>query len=655
MKRLVTLFGLAFLFFCTPVKAQFSKYVVRFKDKGGTPFTIANPSAYLSAKSIARRTKQGIAIDSTDLPITPRYLDSIRSVPNVTILNSSKWLNQVLIQTTSAAALAKIQTFPFVITSDPVSARFAGPVNPTSDISAAKLQVTFNTVPTNTQRQQNTQQTLIDYGNATAQVRIHNGDFLHNWGFRGEAMNIAVMDAGFSGYNINPSLDSLRINNQIKETWDYVAGNATVEDDHPHGMYCMSIIGVNKPGLMVGTAPKANFYLYRTEDVASEYPIEEQNWVAAAERADSLGVDLFTTSLGYITFDNAIFNHTYAQRNGNTAMMTIGGDLAAKKGIIVMNSAGNNGNDPGDGKFIAVPADGDSIVTLGACNTSGLIGNFSAWGPNSAGLLKPNLTSVGVGTSFIGVGGNPSNGNGTSFSCPNMAGLITCLLQAFYEGGNMEIINAVQQASDKFSTPDARYGYGIPDMKKAFVLLLKRRYSSIVTLNANCITQLLVNVKASSAMQFELERRGPGDPAFSVVKRFNSASSAFTAVPFTLRDTLSYQSTGAVAYRLKHIIGTDTSFYYDVPSVFITQPCGNDKIVIAPNPVKNNLSVTVGTLLNLSSIAVRISESSGRTVYIQNNAPNNININTQRWAAGVYLVEIIGDGKTIATKRVIKE
>lgn len=655
MKRLVTPLLVALLFFCVPAKAQFSKYVVRFKDKGGTPFTLANPSAYLSAKSIARRTKQGIAIDSTDLPITPRYLDSIRSVPNVTILNTSKWLNQVLIQTTSAAALTKIQSFPFVITSDPVSARFAGPVTPVTDISAAKLNVVLNTDPGNNQRQQNTTQTQVDYGNSTAQVRIHNGDFLHNWGFRGEAINIAVMDAGFSGYNANPSLDSIRLNNQIKETWDYVSGNATVEDDHPHGMYCLSIIAVNKPGLMVGTAPKANFYLYRTEDAATEYPIEEQNWVAAAERADSLGVDLFTTSLGYITFDNPVFNHSYAQRNGNTALMTIGADLAAKKGIIVLNSAGNNGNDPGDAKFVAVPADGDSVITVGACNTLGAIGNFSAWGPNSAGLQKPNITSVGIATSFIGVGGNPSNGNGTSFACPNIAGLIACLVQAFNETGNMEITNAVQQASDKFSAPDARYGYGIPDMKKAFVLLLRKRYSVNASLQAGCNMQVQLNVKANSAMQFELERKGPGEPGFTVVKRFNGTTAAFAANPMVITDALNYQSTGAITYRLKHIIGTDTSFYYDAFTVNLTQPCGNDKIVIAPSPLKNTLSIAVGTLLNISSINLRVTDASGRTVYVQQNASNNTSINTQKWPAGIYIVEVMGDGKTMATKKVFKE
>lgn len=654
MKQFVTLFGILFLFFCTPVAAQFSRHIVKFKDKNGTPFTLASPQAYLSAKSLARRQKQNIAIDSTDLPITPRYLDSIRSVPNVTILNTSKWLNQVLIQTSSAAALTKIQSFPFVLQSAPIGVRL-GPVQPVSEISQAKLAFTSNTHTGDVQRPQHTEQTLLDYGNATNQVRMHNGDFLHNWGFRGENITVAVMDAGFFGYTTNTGIDSLRINNQIKGTWDFVTGNAQVDEDHPHGFYCLSIIGANKPGQMIGSAPKASFYLYRTEDAATEYPVEEQNWVAAAEMADSIGADLFTTSLGYINFDNSGFDHSYAARNGNTAIMTIGGDLAAKKGIIVFNSAGNNGATGTDGKYVAVPADGDSIIAVGACNTSQVIGNFSAWGPNSAGAIKPNVTSVGVGTSFIGLVGTPTNGNGTSFSCPNIAGLTTCLLQAFYETGNMDVTNALQQSSDKFSAPDGRYGYGIPDMKKAFVLLLKKRYAISSILSADCIAQLQVTAKSSAAMQFELERKGPGENVFSVVKRFNGPTPAFTLQPMTIRDTLNYQVAGAVSYRLKQIIGADTSFYYDTYNINLAQPCGNDKIVIAPNPVKDNLKVVIGSLLNIASAAVRVTDGAGRQMYAQQNVSGAITIDARKWAAGVYVVEVFGDGKVIATKRVVKE
>jgi serine protease AprX len=652
MKKLFTLCAGISLLACSSVHAQSSRHIVKFKDKNGTPFTLANPQAYLTQKSIARRVKQSIAIDSTDLPITPRYLDSIRSVPNVTILNTSKWLNQVLIQTTNAAAMAKIQGFPFVAQLAPIGARL-GPVQPESEISATKLKVTIN--GTGNQRTTQTEQTNIDYGNATAQIKMHNGDFLHNWGFRGENITMAMMDAGFFGYLTNTGIDSIRINNQVKGTWDFVANNDQVSEDHPHGFYCLSIIAANKPGQMVGTAPKADFYLYRTEDAATEYPVEEQNWVAAAERADSLGADIFSTSLGYLTFDNPAFNYSYAARNGNTAIMTIGGDLAAKKGIIVCNSAGNNGGTATDGKFVAVPADGDSVIAVGACNASQVIANFSAWGPNSAGAIKPNITSVGVGTSFISVGGTPTNGNGTSFSCPNIAGLITCLLQAFYESGNMEITNAVQQSADKFSAPDARFGYGIPDMKKAFVIMLKRKYNTVSVLNANCTAELQFNIKGSAAMQFELERKGPGDNNFFIIKRFNVNSADFRFNTVAIRDTLNYQTGGGVSYRLKHIIGTDTSFYYDTQVLNLVQPCGNNKIIISPNPVKDNLKIVIGATLNLSNPLVRITAGDGKVIYKSAIGSGSNNINARGWAAGVYVIEIISNKEVVAIKRVVKE
>ncbi len=169
----------------------------------------------------------------------------------------------------------------------------------------------------------------------------------------------------------------------------------SVTEDHPHGLYCLSIIGANKPGQIIGSAPHAKFYLLRTEDAATEYPVEEQNWVVAAEFADSAGVDMITSSLGYADFDDPVFNHSYAQRNGNTAMITIGADLAVKKGIIVTNSAGNSGGQAGEAKYVSVPADGDSVFTVGATTVTGIMAGFSSWGPNGAGRTKPNIVSVG--------------------------------------------------------------------------------------------------------------------------------------------------------------------------------------------------------------------------------------------------------------------
>ncbi|MEP6617128.1 MAG: S8 family serine peptidase [Ginsengibacter sp.] len=457
---------LVLLFCITSSHAQFSKYIIRFRDKAGTPYSINNPSQYLSAKSIERRTKQKITIDQSDLPITPRYLDSVRLAGNVTILNSSKWLNQVCIFTTDAAALAKINSFSFIENEQPLMRMRAGHAS-----SNNKFNEQVNTTTTTTAIQQAND--FYNYGNTFPQIHIHEGEFLHNSGFHGEGMLLAIMDAGFYHYQSISAFDSVRANHQIAETYDFVNNETSVDEDHPHGMECFSIIAGNIPGQFVGSCPKATFYLYRTEDAATEFPIEEQNWVAAAERADSIGVDVFSTSLGYTTFDNSIFDHTYADMNGNTTIIARGCDMAAKKGIISVVAAGNEGTS--GWHFIGTPADADSCVSVGAVDNTGVPANFSSYGPSSDGQIKPTVASVGLGTAIITPSNVPAFSNGTSFATPNMAGLITCLWQAFPDFTNMEIIEAVKRSSSMYTNPDDRIGYGIPDFHKAFDDLTSKR------------------------------------------------------------------------------------------------------------------------------------------------------------------------------------
>lgn len=460
------LIAIAIFFFAKPSSAQFTKYIIRFKDKSGTPFTISDPSKFLSARSIQRRIKQHIAIDKTDLPITPSYIDSVRLAGNVTILDKSKWLNQVCIQTTDAAALAKINGMPFVISSQPLMR----PVNmqaPRDD----KFTEQINSITT---AQSATGATdFYNYGNSTQQIHIHEGEYLHNKGFRGEGMLMAILDAGFYHYLTLPAFDSVRNSNQIAETFDYVNNEISVDEDHPHGMQCFSIIAGNIPGQLVGSSPKAKYYLYRTEDAATESPVEEQYWAAAAERADSIGVDVISTSLGYSTFDNPTFNHTYADMDGNTTIIAKAADLAAKKGMIVAVAAGNEGNN--SWHYIISPADADSVLTVGAVNSSGVPANFSSYGPSADGRVKPTVASVGVATALSLTTGTIGAGNGTSFATPNMAGLITCLWQAFPEFSNMEIIEAVKKSSSIYNTPDDRIGYGIPNFHIAYDDLEQQR------------------------------------------------------------------------------------------------------------------------------------------------------------------------------------
>ncbi len=312
-----------------------------------------------------------------------------------------------------------------------------------------------------------------NYGQTKPQIDIHKGAFLHENGYRGRGMVVAVLDAGYRGYLTNPALDSLRNGNRIMATWDFVMNEASVNEDDAHGLYCLSIMASNRPGLLVGTAPEASYLLFRTEDAFSEYPVEEHNWAVAAERADSLGADLITSSLGYSTFDDPSYNHRYADMNGNTTTVTRAADMAVAKGMIVTNSAGNEGASPW--KFITPPADGDSVLAVAATNSNRLVAAFSSYGPSADGRVKPDIASVGSGTIVANTLGQPAAGSGTSFSNPNIAGLIVCLWQAFPEFRNTEIADAVKRSSDRWMNPDDRTGYGIPDMKAAYEWLERQR------------------------------------------------------------------------------------------------------------------------------------------------------------------------------------
>ncbi|TDH26451.1 peptidase S8 [Segetibacter sp. 3557_3] len=450
------------LFFAAAVSAQYPKLIIQLRDKGDNTFSISDPSKFLSARSLERRARQKIGYDSTDLPVSFRYIDSIRLAGNVTVLSTSKWLNQVLVLSTDAAALAKIQSFPFVRSVTGVGFRVRGTQDPVDDKFTEEIKSI-----TRSGTEQKTQGDLINYGNSYSQVHIHEGEFLHNKGFRGENKLITVLDAGFAQYKSVTAFDSLRQNGQILGERDYVAFDNSVNEDDSHGMYCFSIMGANWPGRMVGTAPKASYWLVRTENATGEYPIEEHNWVVGAEFADSTGSDMISSSLGYYDFDAPAFNHSYADFYRNTTPVTKGASLAARKGIIVMNSAGNEGNN--SWKYLSFPADADSVCAVGAVNNAGQIANFSSYG--YPGKIKPNIVSVGAGTVIAGLNNQPQTGNGTSYANPNVAGLIACLWQAFPNLTNMKILDAVYKSADRYTSPTDRYGFGIPNFRKAYVAL----------------------------------------------------------------------------------------------------------------------------------------------------------------------------------------
>ena len=445
---------------------QYNKYIIRFIDKYNSPYSLSNPSAYLSQKAIDRRTRYSIAFDSSDLPVNPSYVQQVLAQGKVSLLSTSKWLNQLLVYCPDPATMEAIGKLAFVTKSQAVGNIAAGTVLPTYERFEEQVETLSGAANVQSSMEDN-----FNYGSSYDQVNMHNGEFLHNKNFTGSGITIAVLDAGFYHYKTLSAFDSMRLNGQVLGERDFVDFDNSVDEDNSHGMYCLSIIGANVPGVMVGTAPKANFWLLRSENVNSEYPIEEHNWVVAAEFADSAGADMITSSLGYYVFDDPSVNHSYDDFYANTTMSSQGAAKAAAKGMIVTNSAGNEGNN--SWHYIIFPADADSICTVGAVNSTGQIAPFSSYG--YPGRLKPNVVSVGSGTTVFGTTNVPVTGSGTSFSNPNLNGLIACLWQAFPQYNNMTILDAVYKGAGGYSHPDDVYGYGIPDMKAAYLILKKKQ------------------------------------------------------------------------------------------------------------------------------------------------------------------------------------
>lgn len=665
MKFLYLFFSLAMFPSFTVLHAQFTKHLVQLTDKKGSPHTLTNPSTYLSSKSILRRTKQNIAIDSTDLPIIRAYVDSLRNIPNVTILNYSKWLNQVLIQTNDPAALQKINSLPFVKTSRPIALipkpnddeiinkRFKETITPLPDRSLVNQRAGQN-------QQSGTSGNNFNYGNNFKQIHIHEGEYLHNLGFTGSNVTMAFLDAGFFGYKTNPAFDSVRLQNRVLGEYDFVKNEQSVNEDNIHGMYCWSTVAANRPGSIVGTAPHAKFWIFRTEDAATEYPIEEQNWAVAAEFADSAGADMISSSLGYIDFNDPSFNHQYAQRDGNTTLITIAADLAAKKGMIVMNSAGNSGQSTNSNKYVACPADGDSVVAVGATDVNGNIATFSSWGPNGAGKLKPNIVSVGLGTIVSNTAGVPVSGNGTSYSNPNVAGLIACLWQAFPEYSNMEIIGEVQKSAHKYNNPDDRYGYGIPNFRKAFYSLLGRSFSGNIV-SAGCTISINWKSKDNKTMKYEVERRTSTDTGFVKIATLTSGSDSFALNSYTYKDVLiSGSPSDPVSYRIKQHVTADTSVIMYANTFQLSEICTvGDRLIVRPNPFNEQIKVVIGTTQQVGKLSVTIVDMKGRTLYQYQGSktPGNmyLDIPSVSLPSGVYILTVRDGKKILFTRRLVKQ
>ena len=448
MRKLISFLAIALLATGASAQQDTLKYRISLKDKAATEYSLKKPEKYLSAKAIERRRKQNLPIDSTDLPVCRKYIDEIRK-QGVKIVVTGKWDNFVTVSCNDTTLIDRIAALPFVLSTEKVwISPGAGKPSMATERDSVLNQPTIH--PDSI------------YGRAITQIQMSNGDKLHEAGFKGQGMTIAVIDAGFHNVDKITAMQNIR----ILGTKDFVNQQADIFAESSHGMSVLSCIGMNRPDIMTGTAPEASFWLLRSEDEYSEHLVEQDYWSAAVEFADSVGVDVINTSLGYYSFDDKSKNYKYRDLDGRHALMSRQASHIADKGMILVCSAGNSG--AGSWKKITPPGDADNVLTVGAIDKRAVLATFSSVGNTADHLVNPDGVAVGVGSDGIRTDGNQGRANGTSFSSPIMCGMVTCLWQACPTLTAKEVIELVRRSGDRAGFPDNIYGYGVPDMWKAY-------------------------------------------------------------------------------------------------------------------------------------------------------------------------------------------
>lgn len=449
----VTLWLLPFL-----VEAQ-DRYAVFYKYKPQDGLNLDQPQDFLTDRALLRRAKEGVAVDSTDLPVTQRYVDEVYQLSHY-ILYQSKWLNASLIVTDMEGAKS-IAELPFVEKVELVGKGYIP--NPNARIGRRLfVSATAKVCPPGgkAERTLAAQELPSDFQNSLLGI-----DFMHEEGFKGKGIRIGVFDAGFPGTDNASPLSHLLSNNQLVAQKDFVRPwNQNVFTDNQHGTNVLSLIAAVETESFIAGAPEAEYFLAMTEEVATEYRIEEYNWLRAAEYADSIGVDIINSSLGYYDFDDPEMNYSSGQLDGKTAVITQAANIASSKGILVVNSVGNYG--PSEPSILA-PADSPNVLAIGSVNQSLEVSNFSSRGPTGDGRIKPDLAAFGNGVALLRSNGNVGFANGTSFSAPQITALAAGLWQAKPEWTRAELIENLLRSASQYENPDNLLGYGIPNFREA--------------------------------------------------------------------------------------------------------------------------------------------------------------------------------------------
>ena len=429
------------------------KYRIRFIDKADSPYSLSRPEEFLSEKSIERRIRLGIGFDELDLPVNQTYIEQVLALGPGILHHKSKWFNSITVITEDSTWLEEVRLLPFVaeVRSIPtgLQSEFRDKLITDADLPGTeRMSILCDTFPV--------------YGKAWRQTEMLNAHWLHSLGYMGAGVDVAQFDAGWSRTDILPAFERLRSEGRIKMTRDFVwSDNPNVYTYNSHGTSVLSIMAAWLPGEMVGAAPEANYYLFRTEDPFSEFPVETDNWAVAAELCDSIGIDIINSSLGYSLFDDVSYDFSYDDMNGENVRCSIAAGIAARKGILVVNSAGNSGDDPW--RYLTAPSDAEGILAVGAADAQENHAWFSSYGPSADGRVKPDVSAMGAATAYAAQDSTIRTGNGTSFSSPLIAAASACLYQAFPAAPSTQLRDAVIRSASDYAAPTDSLGYGIPD------------------------------------------------------------------------------------------------------------------------------------------------------------------------------------------------
>lgn len=433
-----------------------AKYLVLLRDKANSPYSVSKPEQFLSARSIQRRQKQNIAVLERDLPVNPAYITQLQQAGGK-IWFPSRWLNAVLVEA-SDATIATIQTLPFV-----KGLEFGRSLDKNQSITEPRVKSVSKFGSARLAAD------TLNYGSSINQITQIGADKMHQKGYHGEGMLIGVLDAGFLNANTVSFLKPLFDEKRVLATYDFVAKETNVYEDDAHGLEALSAIAATADKQLYGTAYKASFVLLRTEDAPTEKQIEEANWLFGAEYADSAGVDVISSSLGYTTFeDTPSASYTYKNMDGKTALCTRAAQIATETGIVVVVAAGNDGDLPWH--YIGAPADAASVLAIGAVTQTGQRASFSSFGPSADGRVKPDLAARGQGVVLGMPNSTTALDNGTSFSTPLVAGLVAGFWQSQPTLTAAQVTDLMRRSGSQASAPDNSLGYGIPNFERASAL-----------------------------------------------------------------------------------------------------------------------------------------------------------------------------------------